>query len=247
MRSRKPERHDGGCAAANLLGMIENRALEAFRDEAEALSQAVQTLDEAAWARPTRCTPWSVCELLGHIRVVIGWLPQMLEGPAPDKPEVTATQYYRPDARFSPDSNAARIDLARALAAEHDGGAGLAKDFAETWQRVSRLCRDESDGRVVRTRHGDAMLLSEFLLTRVVEVAVHGLDIADALDHKPWLTTQAEAAVLDLVMGLEHRDYTRELHWDGPTALRKVTGRAALTDEESSRIARLGINWITLG
>lgn len=227
--------------------MIEDRALEAFHDEAAALSEAVDTLDEPAWGRPTRCTPWSVRELLGHVRVVIGWLPQMLEGPAPDKPEVSATEYYRPDARFSPESNAARIDLARDLAAGHGDGAGLAKDYAATWQRVSRLCRDEPAGRVVRTRHGDAMLLSEFLLTRVVEVAVHGLDIADALDREPWLTARAEAAVLNLVMGPEHRDHIRDLHWDGPTALRKVTGRAALTDAETGRIDRLGINWITLG
>ncbi|MEU2020510.1 hypothetical protein ABZ541_31210, partial [Micromonospora sediminicola] len=28
----------------------------------------------------------------------------------------------------------------------------------------------------------------EFLRTRVVEVAVHGLDLADALDRSPWTT-----------------------------------------------------------
>jgi uncharacterized protein (TIGR03083 family) len=227
--------------------MIKDRALEAFHDEAAALSRAVGTLDEAAWARPTRCTPWSVRELFGHVRVVIGWLPQMLEGPSLDEPEVSATEYYRPDARFSPDGNAARIDLARTLAAGHTDGAALATDFTATWQRVSRLCRDEPAGRVVRTRHGDAMLLAEFLLTRVVEVAVHGLDIADALDREPWLTARAEAAVLDLVMGPEYRDHIRELHWDGPTALRKVTGRAVLTDAEAGPIDRLGVNWITLG
>ena len=32
----------------------------------------------------------------------------------------------------------------------------------------------------------------------------------------------------------------RTLHWDGPTALRKVTGRAALTEAETGRIERLG-------
>jgi hypothetical protein len=57
---------------------------------------------------------------------------------------------------------------------------------------VDRLCRAEPEGHVVRTRHSDPMLLSEFLLTRVVEVAVHGLDLADALSasrspgRKPW-------------------------------------------------------------
>lgn len=240
----------GGVAAApvSVIDMtIGDAVLEAFSSEAEALARAVDQLGEPEWSRRTRCEPWSVRELLGHIRVVIGWLPQMLEGPAPDEPQVTATQYYRPDARFSPSSNAARMELARTLAAGHADGAALAADFTATWQRAYRLCLDEPRDRVVCTRHGDAMLLSEFLLTRVVEVAVHGLDMADALEREPWLTAQAAETVLDLVIGPAHRDHMRELHWDGPTALRKVTGRAVLTEAETRRIERLGINWIALG
>jgi hypothetical protein len=60
----------------------------------------------------------------------------------------------------------------------------LANDFAATWQRVDQLCRAEPEDRVVRAGHGDAMLLSQFLVTRVVEVAVHGLDLAEALEHE---------------------------------------------------------------
>jgi uncharacterized protein (TIGR03083 family) len=231
-----------------VIGMIEDRtALQAFRCESGELSRALNGLRGAEWARPTRCEPWSVREVLGHIGVVIGWLPQMVEGPAPERADVDAARYYRPDARFSPQTNATRIQLARDLAADHVDGAGLAADFTSMWQQAYRQCRDESIDRVVRTRHGDAMLLSEFLVTRVVEVAVHGLDIADALDRRPWLTAQAEETVLELVIGPQYREHMRELQWDGPTALRKVTGRAALTDVESSRIERLGVTWITLG
>ena len=231
-----------------MIGMIEDRAaLEAFRCEAGELSRALSGVRGADWARPTRCEPWSVREVLGHIRVVIGWLPQMVEGPAPDTADVSAARYYRPDDRFSLETNAARIQSARDLAADHVDGAGLVADFASMWQQVYRQCRDEPVDRVVRTRHGDAMLLSEFLITRVVEVAVHGLDIADALGREPWLTAEAEETVLGLVIGPAYRDHVRELQWDGPTALRKVTGRAELTDAERSRIERLGVTWITLG
>ena len=234
-------------AAASVTGMVEILALDALRGEAEALSRAARTLGEDEWAQPTRCQPWSVRELLAHIRVVIGWLPQMLEGPDPGKPEVSATQYYRPGTRFSPQGNAERIDLARDLAAGHSSGAELAADFTATWQRAYRLCLEEPHRRLVRTRHGDAMLLSEFLLTRVIEVAVHGLDIADALGREPWLTAQAEAAVLGLAFGPAYRVDISGLHWDGPTAVRKMTGRAAISHAETSQINRLSINWITLG
>lgn len=221
--------------------------LEALRIESGELSRAVAGLSEAEWDQPTRCRPWSARELLGHVRVVIAWLPSMLEAPAPDRAEVTAAQYYRPDNRFSPQGNAARIDLARTLAAGHADGAALAADFSATWRNAYRRCRDAPDGTVVRTRHGDAMLLSEFVLTRIVEVAVHGLDMADALGREPWLTAQAEAAVLGLLVGPEHLDAVRRIGWDGPAALRKATGRAALDPSEASQVEELGLRWITLG
>ncbi|MFG1809581.1 maleylpyruvate isomerase N-terminal domain-containing protein [Streptomyces sp. NPDC049040] len=115
-------------------GLDQGRVLEAFRLEAGELSGAVTGLSASGWDRPTRCAPWSVRELPGHVRVVIAWLPQMPDAPAPDKAEVSAAEYHRPDGRFSPGTNAARIDLARDQAAGHAGGAALAADFtASVW------------------------------------------------------------------------------------------------------------------
>ncbi|EFL12981.1 predicted protein [Streptomyces sp. C] len=34
--------------------------------------------------------------------------------------------------------------------------------------------------------------VSQFLVTRVVEVAVHGLDLAEGLGRDPWLTPRVE-------------------------------------------------------
>ncbi|MGO4431465.1 maleylpyruvate isomerase N-terminal domain-containing protein, partial [Streptomyces sp. MCAF7] len=118
--------------------------------------------------------------------------------------------YYRPDDRFSPQTNTVRIELARNHAAQCANGAALADDFAATWRLVDRLCRDQPENLVVRTRHGDAMLLSEFLITRVVEVAVHGLDMAEALECEPWLTAEAGAVVRQLLLGPGQLDTVRE-------------------------------------
>jgi hypothetical protein len=60
-----------------------------------------------------------VSELPAHVRVVIAWLPGMSAAtPAPIRAEVSAVEYYRPDDRFAPDTNAARIALAQDHAAE---------------------------------------------------------------------------------------------------------------------------------
>ncbi|WP_063886493.1 maleylpyruvate isomerase N-terminal domain-containing protein [Streptomyces aureus] len=227
--------------------MDHDQVLEAFRVECEALSGAVAGLSEAEWDLPTRCTPWTVRDLLGHVVVVIDWLPAMLDAPAPDEAEISAVEYYRPDDRFSPRTNAKRIALAQDRAAGPADGAAFAEDFAATWRRSDRLCRARSGARTVRTRHGDAMLLSEFLLTRVVEVAVHGLDLADALGREAWLTPAAGDAVTELLLGPEHAAAADELGWSRSRFLRKATGREPLNETEAAQIEQLGVRWIALG
>ena len=237
----------GAVRVDRLVGVTRGRVLEAFRLEAQGLSRAVAGLSEDEWDLPTRCAPWSVRELLAHLRVAIAWLPGMLAASQPDEAEVSAVEYYRPDNRFAPQANAARIGLAQDHAAGQTSGAALAVDFAATWQEVDRLCRAEPEFRVVRTRHGDAMLLSDFLVTRVVEIAVHGLDVADALGREPWLTPQAGDVVLELLLGPGHIAAVGELGWDRPRFLRKATGREPLDVAEAARVERLGIRWLTLG
>ncbi|MFJ5230988.1 maleylpyruvate isomerase N-terminal domain-containing protein [Kitasatospora sp. NPDC088391] len=218
-----------------------------FAAESEALGRALDGLPEGGWDRPTRCEPWPVRELLGHLCVVLDWVPGMVDAPAPPVPEVSATGYYRPDHRFDAATDAARIGLGRDRAAHHPSGPALLADFTRTWRTVAARCRDEPARRVVRTRHGDAMLLADFLLTRIVELAVHGLDLADALDREPWLTAPAGDAVLHLLAGPGARGAAAELGWSRADFLRRGTGRAPLAPDESARLARLGVNRLALG
>jgi hypothetical protein len=188
-----------------------------------------------------------VRDVVAHVRVVIGWVPGMVAAAAPDRAEVSATQYYRADQRFAPDLNAARVALAQDHAATQVTVAALAEDFAVAWQQVARLCRQQPVRRVVRTRHGDAMLLSDFVITRVVEIAVHGLDVADALGRRSWLTRPAADLVQELLLGPGWATATAQLGWDPARCLRKATGRDPLDLAETRAVNRLGIRWLTLG
>ncbi|MEU1799393.1 maleylpyruvate isomerase family mycothiol-dependent enzyme [Streptomyces californicus] len=225
--------------------MGHDQALEAFQLECGALGDAVAGLSDAEWNLPTRCTPWTVHDLLGHVCVVIDWLPAMLD--APPEAEISAVAYYRPDDRFSPQTDAKRIALAQDRAARPADGGAFAEDFAATWRRAYRLCRGQPGGRTVRTRHGDAMLLSEFVLIRVVEVAVHGLDLADALRREAWLTPAAGDAVAELLLGAEHAPAADKLEWSRSRFLRKATGRELLNEAEAAQAERLGIRRLALG
>lgn len=174
--------------------------LGAFRAEASALVAGLGRLPESGWAAPTRCAPWDVRELLGHVHVAVGRVSAMLAEAAAPRASVTAVEYYRPDERFGTTVTAGRIDSAREHATGRSGSAVLA-GFGTLCESVARLCEREPADRVVRTRHGDAMLLSEFLTTRVVELAVHGLDLADAVGHPAWLTPAAATVLQDLLLG----------------------------------------------
>ncbi|MCZ7436657.1 maleylpyruvate isomerase N-terminal domain-containing protein [Micromonospora sp. WMMC241] len=216
----------------------------AFRDECERLERVLHGLDDPALDRPTPCPPWRVRDLLAHVRTGAGRLVTMLAGPAPPRPEVTASDYFGA-AKFSPAVDRERVDGARAAARDHPGAVEVAREFGRAWRATDAAVAAEPPGRVVRTRHGDAMALTEFLRTRVVEVAVHGLDLADALDRRPWTTPAAAAVVLDVLTA--GRPVPGALGWDASTALRKATGRLPLTGAEQAALAAAGIRRLAFG
>ncbi len=75
---------------------------EAFGAESGRLPEVVAGLDDAAFARPTRCDPWTVAELVYHMGTGMRRLPAMLAAPEPSGAAlVSAAAYYRPDQRFS--------------------------------------------------------------------------------------------------------------------------------------------------
>ncbi|GIF62890.1 hypothetical protein Ais01nite_09250 [Asanoa ishikariensis] len=214
--------------------------LSAFRAEAHAF---VAALPAAGWERPTRCTPWQVRDVVGHVITVLGRVPDMVAAPAPERADTSVTGYYRGDERFSAAANADRVRIAH----DRAGVLDLAGDLRRVADEVVEVCRRQRDDRVVRTRHGDAMLLSDFLLTRLFETAVHGLDVADALERPPWLTAGATAHLLPALFGPAWAGAVAAFGGDPVVVLRMATGRATVSGEDAARLAALGLSPLTLG
>ncbi|MFF0123399.1 maleylpyruvate isomerase N-terminal domain-containing protein [Micromonospora arida] len=231
--------------------MIGNRDARSLRDlvrvafsaECTQLTEILAELVDADLDRPTDCPPWTVRELIAHIRTGVGRLADMLAAPAPPRPEVDAAGYFG-RAKFTAQVDADRIAGGRQDALQV-GRAALATELDRAWRTTDVAVAAAPTDRVVRTRHGDAMLLTEFLRTRVVEVGVHGLDLAAALGRPPWLTPQASAVIADLLTG--GKPTPAGLRWDELTLIRKTTGRAALTAPEQAAIAAAGFRWLAFG
>ncbi|MEO3743118.1 maleylpyruvate isomerase N-terminal domain-containing protein [Plantactinospora sp. B5E13] len=225
------------------------RTRDAFRAEAGRLSEVLGGLTEADLDRPTGCPPWSVRDLLGHVRTGAGRIVGMLAQPAPARAEVDPASYFGP-AKFTPETDTARIDAARRDGSGFTTGRELAADFDRTWREAYDVTGRVPGERVVRTRHGDPMTVDDFLATRVVELGVHGLDLAAALDREPWLTTPAAELVAGLLTdaaGPAGAGLTDELGWDRLTLIAKATGRSPLTRAEQQVVDRRGVRWPAFG
>ncbi|MEU8184975.1 maleylpyruvate isomerase N-terminal domain-containing protein [Micromonospora sp. NPDC049044] len=215
----------------------------AFAAECAQLTEILADLVDADLDRPTGCPPWTVEELIAHVRTGVGRLADMLAAPAPPRAEVDAAGYFG-RAKFTPPVDADRIAGGRRDASQVDRAA-LATELDRAWRATDAAVDAAPPDRVVRTRHGDAMTVTEFLRTRVVEVGVHGLDLAAALGRPPWLTPPAAEVIADLLSG--GRPTPVGLRWDRLTVIRKTTGRAALTAAERSAIDAAGFRWLAFG
>ncbi|MBF6301494.1 maleylpyruvate isomerase N-terminal domain-containing protein [Nocardia amamiensis] len=221
----------------------EDVVLQAFRAESTRLCEVLGELTEAQFALATPCPPWNVAELAVHINSAVARVLAGLAAPAPPRADIAAADYYRPEI-FDGAANAERVRMAQRDAAVYQNATAITAAFGDTWRQADIAISGQPADRMITTRWGDGILLSEFMITRVVELVLHGLDIAIALGASAWTTPEAAAVVGDF---LRIEPAATHLGWDRPTALAKASGRAALSTRESAELARLNITWRRFG
>lgn len=82
--------------------------------------------------------------------------------------------------------------------------------------------------------------LDEYVKTRVLEMTVHGLDLADALGREPWTTSSAADVTREILVALLGRTHPPELGWDDVAFFDTATGRRALGDRERTILGEAG-------
>ncbi len=223
----------------------------ALRVEMAALGQVAAGLAGTDLSQPSPCPPWTVADLLSHVIIATGRIEQAIEaGPGAAGELVSARGYYRADERFSADVNADRIDVAAALAARLQTAAAISAALAAASARSLELLAAAPAGQVVRTRHGDRMLLPEFAITRVAELGLHGLDLAAALGREPWLTAEAAGVLEELLLPpgpAGPRQLAARLGCDRTGVIARLTGRVALSAGDRGHLTELGVTELALG
>ncbi|MGW2401472.1 sterol carrier family protein [Kitasatospora sp. NPDC001664] len=184
----------------------------ALAGQTEALRAAVRELcarphAEELLARPTRLGEWNVRQLVAHLGFCLDWLPHHLDEPVPAGAAIPLVEW--------PGLTRTAAEAISAAVIEHAEGAfagspaEVAKEFdAACDLLLATLDRPEAADPARRfvIRFGP-ILVTDFLVTRLVETVVHADDLAAALELPAFPhDRQALAAVTRLLAdALAHR------------------------------------------
>jgi uncharacterized protein (TIGR03083 family) len=189
--------------------------VRAFRDASRWWRSIVGAIDEDRWEQAA-LGEWSVRELVAHTDRAYKTVVEYTSGEVKDPTVLySAAAYFRTVlAEQTPHVHIA--ERARQEAAQRSDWMAATDELAETAERlVGALPPDAS----VHTFVGE-MQLDQYLATRVVELVVHGLDLAAAIDLPTPPPPTAARVALDVLLDMAAAD-------DVGAILRLLTGRPA--------------------
>lgn len=136
---------------------------------------AVRELDDERLARPTRLGDWTVRELAAHLALTVAATGRALAREAPAKADIALLDYPAATVLFAESV----ADGTRRLAAAHpDLTALYATTGDDLAARLAEVAHPQT--RIVDLRPA-AMTLTDFLVTRVIELVVHTDDLNAAV------------------------------------------------------------------
>jgi uncharacterized protein (TIGR03083 family) len=202
--------------------------LSALREECAAVSEFLGQIEEDEFPGPTRCSAWSVKELVAHMYRDVDNIAVYLARPAPAEATHDSVSYFRYDAAKEAPGVAER---AKEVAAGYASAMDLVEAWNDLWPRTVEAAAATDPGRLVMT-FGPALTLDEYLRTRVFEIVVHHMDLEDAFGHKCWGTDEAVGIVDEILVDLLGKEPPHELDWDAIDFIERATGRVELTEHE---------------
>lgn len=171
------------------------------------------------WDAPTRLAGWTAHTLLGHLVVVAEAIPRTLTEPTTDAEPTDVYTVFRGASGRAPDNDR----RAREFAASADSPALVAR-LAAAIGTTSEIIEDIDGDEVLPTRFGP-LPTRHFLVHRIVEGVVHGLDLPTPVSPDSAALDISAAALSQLLLRtrpeLVDRVPADEIRW-----VEAATGRA---------------------
>jgi uncharacterized protein (TIGR03083 family) len=155
------------------------------------VDEVVAALEPPDFMRPTRLGDWRVAELVAHLGA--SNLPRYLAGPSAATVDVDPLAWAR-----GCEGVATSVDERARGLTEEARPAELRALVRETRRGFEASLRELDPSFVVPARFG-AMAVADYLATRCVELTVHSLDLAEALDREVPLAPDAAATAVRLL------------------------------------------------
>ena len=210
--------------------MFGDDALTALRQETRALSTVLHELNPAQFTQPTNCPPWNLQELIVHMAASIA-IRSPFPTAEPQSVLASAADYYRRPERDTPAYRQRNVDQTQQLTRTVLADATPARWFDQISRDTLATLSDDLDRAVLIPGRG-AMRLADWVVTRVISIAAHGLDVAITLDRQPWTTGSALTIIRPVFVDLLGAEPPPSLQWDDQALLASATGRRTLTDPE---------------
>lgn len=187
----------------------------AFRQVSHWWKSLVGAIDDGVWDQAA-LGEWSVRELVAHTNRAYRTIPLYLEGEVKDDTWIpTAAAYYRTVlAEETP-----HVHIAARAKIEADQRGDWVEATAQMAERAERLVATTAEDATVHLFVGE-MALDQYLATRVLELVVHGLDLAAAIDFPSPAPPTASRLAINLLLDLAAET-------DHTAVLRMLTGRPA--------------------
>ena len=194
-----------GSVAQVTTGSIKDAYLDAARSALRLLQEPAVA---AAWGRSSALAEFTVGGLAAHLAHQVLAVPATLDAPADDAPIALLDHYERVTWRGAGPLAEVNVGIrahADQLAAE--GGPALAERLAAAIDELTVRLPGEPGDRLVKMAAGPWTLgLDDYLITRMMEIAVHCDDLAVSVGAAtPDLPANVLAPVLTLLTGIAVR------------------------------------------
>jgi uncharacterized protein (TIGR03083 family) len=220
--------------------------LAGIEADAAALAASLGSLRPADFARPTPCAAWDVAHLVAHLYRDFERVPEALAARTTEPADTDWLSYWsydRPTNQVQTQDRAGQIlarfetpsALVRALAellADALGAARAAIGVTGTGSRG----QDRGPVGNVRLPWGPVIAFDDFLQTRWVGLAVHSLDMADALGTRHSVSPEGLRFTAHTLDGLAGQPLSTARAWPAEDYIRVGTGRRELTGEEAAQL-----------